>query len=234
MSRGQALVVGATSRIGRAIAAGLAEEGYDLALWGRHPARLRTAASDVEALGGGARHALDVTDSTAVREQLGQVRSAGRLAAAVWAAGIFDWAPADQADPEAWARVLQVNLTAAAVFTALVLPALVEAAPSALVYLGSGAGRRAYPNNAAYVASKHGLTGLANATFLDVRDHDVKVSVVSPGLVAAGAGLCSPTGQHRPQDLLHPADVAAAVRFVVTFPATGCPTKIDLQPQRSP
>jgi len=112
--------------------------------------------------------------------------------------------------------------------------ALVQAASSVLVFIGSAASRRAYPSNAAYVASRHGLAGLANATFLDVRDRGVKVSIVSPGLVAAGAGLLSPTGQHRPHDLLRPGDVAAAVRFVVTFPETGCPVEIELQPQRSP
>jgi NADP-dependent 3-hydroxy acid dehydrogenase YdfG len=45
---------------------------------------------------------------------------------------------------------------------------LLAAAPSALVYLGSGAARQAYAHNAAYVASKHGVAGLAGATFLDV------------------------------------------------------------------
>lgn len=70
-------------------------------------------------------------------------------------------------------------------------------------------------------------------TFLDVRDRGVKVSVVSPGLVAAGSGLLSDAGTRWPNDLLTPLDVAAAVRFVVTFPSTGCPTEIELQPQRS-
>lgn len=76
--------------------------------------------------------------------------------------------------------------------------------------------------------------GLAGATFLDVRDRGVKVSVVSPGLVAAGGGLLSDAGPSHPDDLLTPRDVAAAVRFVVTFSETGCPTEIELQPQRSP
>lgn len=79
--------------------------------------------------------------------------------------------------------------------------------------------------------SKHGLAGQAGATFLDVRDRGVKGSVVPPGLVAAGAGLLSAAGRQRPAALLAPADVAAAVRFVVTFPAAGCPTEIELQPQ---
>lgn len=87
------------------------------------------------------------------------------------------------------------------------------------------------------MASKHGLAGLAGlagATFLDVRDRGVKVSLVSPGLVAAGAGLLSPAGRTSPERLLTPADVAAAVRFVVTFSGTGCPTEIVLQPQHTP
>lgn len=201
-------------------------------LWGRDLARLRETASRCE--GSCLVDVVDVTDRAAVGEALERVRADGRLSVVVWAAGVFDWAPADQADPEAWQLLLTTNLTAAAVPTALVLPQLIEAAPSALVYIRSGAGRRVYANNAAYVASKHGLAGLAGATFLDVRDRGVKVSVVSPGLVAAGAGLLSAAGRQRPAALLAPADVAAAVRFVVTFPATGCPTEIELQPQLTP
>jgi NADP-dependent 3-hydroxy acid dehydrogenase YdfG len=84
------------------------------------------------------------------------------------------------------------------------------------------------------VAAKHGLAGLAGGVFLDVRDRGVKVSLVSSVLVAAGTGLRSPAGRTRPERLLRPADVAAAVRFVVTFPTTGCPTEIVRQPQRDP
>jgi NADP-dependent 3-hydroxy acid dehydrogenase YdfG len=58
--------------------------------------------------------------------------------------------------------------------------------------------------------------------------------VVSPGLVAAGAGAYSAAGRDRPETLLTADDVAAAVRFVVTFPPTGCPTEITLAPQRTP
>lgn len=235
MAGRQALVVGASSDIGAAIAADLAGVGYDVALWGRDEGRLRASADGCRAAGGHVTSAsLDVTDAAAARVALREVLSRGELSVVVWAAGVFDWASADEADPDTWRTLLDVNLTAAAVVTTLVLPALVEAAPSALVYIGSGASRQVFANNAAYVASKHGLAGLAGATFLDVRDRDVKVSLVSPGLVSAGAGLLSDPGRHRPQDLLTAADVAAAVRFVVTFPGTGCPTEIRLEPQRTP
>lgn len=228
---GRALVVGGSSTIGTAIALALAREGYAISLWGRDPARLDAAAQAVRAAGAdGAARTVDVRDDAAMRAGL---EAETDLRVAVWAAGLFDWADADRADPAVWRRLIDVNVASAAVFTALVAPALVAAAPSALVYLGSGASRRVFPHNAAYIASKHGLAGLAGATFLDLRDRGVKVSIVSPGLVAAGGGLMSPQGQERPETLLQPDDVAAAVRFVVTFPATGCPVEIDLQPQRS-
>ena len=235
-----ALVVGASSAIGRAIAVDLAGLGHDVVAWGRDGTRLEPTAEQVRLTGRRcATDLVDVTDRAALRAGLDRVLADRLPSVAVWAAGVFDWAPAHEADPDAWQRVLDVNLTAAAVFTALVLPSLVSCAeqraePGALVFIGSGAGRRVFANNAAYVASKHGLAGLAGATFLDVRDRGVKVSVVSPGLVAAGAGLLSEAGSRRPGDLLTPTDVAAAVRFVVTFPSTGCPTEIELQPQRSP
>ena len=229
-----ALVVGASSAIGRAIAVELSSLGMSLSLWGRDDDRLRETADACPDPDRCWTDTVDVTDPAQLREAVDALPARGRLTVAAYAAGLFDWGPADEADPAAWHDVIAVNLTAAATLTRLTLPALLAAAPSCLLYVGSGAAHRAFPDNAAYVASKHGLAGLAEAVFLDVRDRDVKVSLISPGLVAAGAGLRSPAGHTRPHELLTPADVAAAARFVVTFPGRGCPTQIRLQPQRTP
>jgi NADP-dependent 3-hydroxy acid dehydrogenase YdfG len=177
---------------------------------------------------------VDVTDDEAVVSALARlddrVDASAPLRVVVWAAGVFDWAPADEADPDAWGHLLDVNLTAAARLTPRALARLRRSTPSTMVYIASGAAHRVFPNNAAYVASKHGLAALAAASFLDVRDAGVRVSVVSPGLVAAGAGLWSPLGQAAPEKLLTPADVADAVGYVVGFPGHGCPVLIELQP----
>lgn len=213
----------------------LAASGHDLTLWGRDLQRLQRTAEECEREGCHVTiDAFDVSERCAMREAATSAMARGRLCAMVWAAGLFDWAEADRADPAAWDRLLDVNLSAPAFATRLILPALLQTGAGVLVYIGSGAGRRAYPMNAAYVASKHGLAGLAEATWLDVRDRGIKVSVVSPGLVASGSGLRSPAGQTRPQTLLKPEDVASAVGFVISFPAHGCPTEITLHPQRSP
>ena len=224
------LVVGASSAT---VAARLSSSHDALHLWGRNPAALARAA---QRCGGGTAvrtRRVDVRDDEALRAGLADVVASGPLRTVVWVAGLFDWASAEHADPATWHRLLDVNLTAVSVLTALAAPHLVAHAPSALVLISSGAGHTAYANNAAYVASKHGLTGLARAVFLDLRDAGVKVSLVSPGLVAAGGGLASPAGQSRPEELLQPDDVADAVDYVLASPAHVCPTEIRLMPQRS-
>ncbi len=228
---GRAVVVGASSAIGAAVAVELAALGHEPVLWGRDAGRLEAARA---ACGGGRVDRVDVTDAGQVEAALARARDGAPVDVAVWAAGSFAWGPADAVDGAAWDAVLEVGLLAAARFARLVLPDLLAAAPSALVLVGSGAARRAYADNATHVAAKHGLAGLAGGLWLDVRDRGVKVSLVSPGLVAAGAGLRSPAGQERPDQLLQPEDVAAAVRFVVGFPARGCPVEVELQPQRTP
>lgn len=226
--------MGASSDIGRAIAEDLAELGYELTLWGRDSTRLARTEEQCRRCGNAvAVDLVDVTDRAQLTEAVRAVAARAPLTVVVWAAGLFDWASAETADIETWDRLLDVNLTSAAATTRLVLPQLIAAAPSALVYIGSGSSRHVFANNAAYVSSKHGLAGLAGGVFLDVRDRGVKVSLVAPGLVAAGSGLNSPAAAN-PDLLLQPADVAAAVRFVVSFPHTGCPTEITLHPLRTP
>ena len=233
MTSGQGLVVGATSEIGTAIATSLVSEVDRLVLWGRDPDRLAGAAAACRA----ARpelevetRAVDVTRSAELADGVAALCAGGPVKVVVWTPGLFDWAPAQEADSARWRELAEVNVTAPMEFTPLVLPALVDAAPSALIYLGSGGGHAIYPNNAAYVSSKHAMAALAHATYADVRRYRVKVCVIAPGLVAAGAALWSPVGQEHPERLLRPEDVAAAVRFVVGFGDHGCPTEIRLQP----
>lgn len=229
-SRPVALVSGATSTIGRATAVGLAQDGYDLVLWGRETDRLAGAAEAVRSGGGEARtEAFDLRDRAALDAAAGAV---GPLRALVWAAGAFDYGTPDTLEPDAIEAVLDTVVVAAARTARLVLPALLAAPqPASLVLLGSGADRSAFPGNATYVAAKHGLRGLADALHLDLRERGVRVTLVSPGLVAAGAGLGAPGAEERRDELLQPEDVAAAVRFAVGFPGPGSVLHLDLEPR---
>jgi short-subunit dehydrogenase len=75
------------------------------------------------------------------------------------------------------------------------------------------------------------VVGFTHALFDDVREKNIKVSVVCPGFVAtdmtSGMGLSV-------EKMIQPDDVAKAVDFVLNYPDTGCPIEIQIMPQRSP
>jgi NADP-dependent 3-hydroxy acid dehydrogenase YdfG len=228
-----AVVAGASSDIGRAIAVLFASRGMSVYLWGRDVGRLAATAEACRAVGAASvcEVVLDVRDTEAVREAASMITTeCESLEVVVWAAGTFQWGQFDTADELEMDGVLASTFTAAAVSARAFLPALLQAAPSSLIFIGSGAGRQAYPDNAAYVAAKHGLRGLAQALHLDVCDKGVTVSVISAGLVNAGAGRFAPAARTHAEHLLRPGDIADAVRFIIDSPVNVCPTEIVLQP----
>lgn len=228
-----AVIVGASSEIGRAVAERFAARGDRLHLWGRDEQRLQAAADACTNAGAPsvAVTSVDVQDLPALTRAADDVLAQEEsLRAVVWAAGVFQWGRFDEVDPAGIQEVLATNLTSAAAAAARFLPALIRSAPASLIFIGSGAGRQAYPDNAAYVAAKHGLRGLAEALHLDVCDEGVTVSTITAGLVDAGAGRLAPAARRTPELLLRPADIARAVDFVVDSPSNVCPTEIVLRP----
>ncbi|MGQ7296680.1 SDR family oxidoreductase [Quadrisphaera sp. KR29] len=233
---GAALVVGASSAIGAAIAQGLAARGHHVHLWGRDPDRLARAAHEVAA--GAAAGAAVSSDVVDVRDRRAVAEAAQRcpepLRVLVYAAGVFDWADAVDADADRWEEVLDVTGVPAAQTTRTLLPHLLRGAPSTAVLIGSGAAVTAYPHNAAYVAAKHLLAGLAGSLGAELRGRGVRVSLVNPGMVAAGASLDSPVGRRSPGSLLQAQDVADVVLQVVSAPARVWVSRVDLQPTADP
>ena len=231
-SKQRAWVFGASSDIGRAIAVRLAESACDVMLFGRDDTALEQTAAVCRGQG----VAVDVVgidltapDAMTVLQQAWIDVPAHHV---VWAAGAFDWASADVADADTWDRLIDVNLAAAMRTTRLVLPGLIAAGGGSLVFVASLAGLDIFANNAAYVASKHGLVAFSRAVFLDVRDRGVKVCAICPGLVDAGASRAFPAAQR--VRFLQPDDVADAVLYAVTTSSCACPTEIRLEPQLSP
>lgn len=227
------VIAGASSEIGRAIAETFAVRGYRLHLWGRNVGRLEATAGVCRDAGASSVEttAVDVRDLSALEVAAQRIIDSGdSLRALVWAAGVFQWGRFDTVDEASVQEVLVTNLTAAAAAARLFLPALLRGTPSNLIFIGSGAGHQAYPDNAAYVAAKHGLRGLSEALHLDVCDLGVTVSTISAGLVNAGAGRMAPAARTHPDLLLRPVDIARAVEFVLDSPANVCPTEIVLRP----
>ena len=191
----RALVTGAGSGIGAAIATALAAEGATLTLVGRDAGRL---AQQAAVLGGAATSVCDITDESAV-ERL--AATAGDVDLLVNNAGAAESAPLERTDLALWRRMLDVNATGAFLLCRAFAPAMVERGGGRIVNVASTAGERGYAYVSAYCAGKHALVGLTRALALELAATSVTVNAVCPGytetplLERAVEGIVTTTGR---------------------------------------
>ncbi len=218
---GVALVTGATGGIGAAVARKLAGDGFKVYVGGRRRGRLERMAAEI----GGAALPFDIT----VEAELAGAREvveagAGRLDVLVNAAGVFDLAPVVETGSEVLSRNLGVNLTGSMNVTRAFLPGMLAAGSGLVVNVGSVAGWKAFPDNAAYSASKYGLRGFHDVLLEELRGTGVRACLLEPG--AVDTSLWDPLDPdsvpHLPDraQMLRPEDVARAVGFVTGLPGS--------------
>ncbi|MGE5176118.1 MAG: SDR family NAD(P)-dependent oxidoreductase [Hyphomicrobiales bacterium] len=179
------LLTGASGGIGRPTALLLAREGARLALVGRNEAALRALAGEVERAGGEA-HVVtaDLRSPEACRRAVaGAVDRFGGLDAVVNNAGIMFLREADEATDAEIDEMLDVNVLAAVHVTRAALPALTARPGSAIVNVGSYAGRVSAPRYSFYSASKFALAGLTEGWRRELRARGVRVTLVLPAAV---------------------------------------------------
>jgi NAD(P)-dependent dehydrogenase (short-subunit alcohol dehydrogenase family) len=180
------LVTGASTGIGRATAALLARRGAKVFLVARSESKLKEAAGAMLREGGAAAYAAaDVSDRGALMRAIDTAEShfgaIDGLFANAGTGGRF--APLGEYDDEIFESVIRTNLTS--VFWALkrVMPGMIARKRGSILVTGSLASERGMANNIAYVASKHGVLGLARAAAIEAASHNVRVNCVIPGLI---------------------------------------------------
>jgi NAD(P)-dependent dehydrogenase (short-subunit alcohol dehydrogenase family) len=176
-----ALITGAGSGIGAAIARAVAEAGAAVSLVGRRPEALAEVA---RGLARASAIIADVTreeDSTAMVEQAR--RANGPLDIVIANAGAAESAPLRRLDVGQWQRMLAVNLTGAFLTVKAALPDLArpEARLPRIVFIASTAGLKGYAYAAAYCAAKHGVVGLARALGAELASTSITANAVCPG-----------------------------------------------------
>ena len=171
-----ALVTGAASGIGRAVAARLAEEGASVLLLDRDETGAREAAAAV----GGEHLVADLSDPGSIADLGLDRRSIDIL---VNNAGIQHVAPIEELDPATFALIHQVMLQAPFLLARTLLPGMYAGGWGRIVHVSSVHGHRASAYKAAYVSAKHGLEGLSKVIALEGADKGVTSNTVCPGYV---------------------------------------------------
>jgi NAD(P)-dependent dehydrogenase (short-subunit alcohol dehydrogenase family) len=222
-----AIVTGAGSGIGRAIARGLVGDGYRVALAGR-----RRDALEETAAGAPPANILvvptDVSRSAAVGALFETVRTAwGRLDLLVNNAGMSAPAvPLDELTDEAWQAVVDVNLTAAFLCTreAFALMKRQDPPGGRIINNGSISAHVPRPNSAPYTATKHAITGLTRSTSLDGRPFDIACGQIDIGNAATdmtqkmSGGVMQANGTVAAEPTIDVQHVVRAVLYMAALP----------------
>jgi len=224
-----ALVTGAGTGIGKAVALALLKDGYRVTLAGRRQALLEQV---VTIVGSSSSRALvvptDVSDPTAVRALFAQTKEAfGRLDvlfnnAGVGAPGIL----LEDLSYEQWKTVVEINLTGVFLCTQEAFKLMKAQDPQGgrIINNGSISAHAPRPNSAPYTATKHALTGLTKATALDGRKYNIACGQIDIGNAATeltarmAQGVPQANGQVTAEPLMDVDHVANAVLTMANLP----------------
>lgn len=230
-----ALVVGASSGIGRAIAIHLARDGASVMAAARRQDRLEELQQELaqENIDIGISIA-DAASSVAMEELAARtVEQFEKIDILVYASGTNTqdrWLT--RLTAKTWDEVIGVNLNGAYYATRAVLPAMRERKSGHLIYIASISGLVPDISGAAYQASKRGMLGLSHAIRVEEKENGIRTCVVCPGLVDTEILEKRPV-KPPPETLakaLQSDDVAEAVLFVAKLPPRAAVPEMQIMP----
>ena len=214
------LVTGASRGIGRAAAVALADCGARV--WAM--ARSADALQELERECGATPIVVDLGDDAAVWTALDEAAESARGVpdVVVNAAGVFGVEACVDETVKSFDAHITINLRAPFLVTRSVLPGMLERGSGLIVNIGSVAGRKAFPGNAAYSASKYGLRGFHEVLLEELRGTGVRASLIEPAATdtALWDDLDPDSDPNLPDrsEMMTPEQVADAVVFVATRP----------------
>jgi NADP-dependent 3-hydroxy acid dehydrogenase YdfG len=221
MPKSVAVVTGASRGIGRATALRLCGD-YDIVAVARSRDELESLTREIEAKGGSCRPVVvDITDPAAVASALDGIDAE----VLVNNAGIGVTKPFIELTRDDWTRMVDTNFNALFDVTRAVVPPMIARKSGHVVMIGSISGRSAYVGGTCYAATKHAVMGFSESLMLELREYNVKVSVVNPGGVATEF---SGSGGDQSWKLTAE-DVAESVAFVVSTPPSVLVHRVEVR-----
>jgi NAD(P)-dependent dehydrogenase (short-subunit alcohol dehydrogenase family) len=223
-----ALVTGAGSGVGRAVAIGLAEDGFAVVLAGRRLDALDETAAEIS--GESLVQPTDVTDVASVDALFAAIDERfGRLDLLFNNAGVgAPPIPFDELTLAQWQRAVDTNLTGSFLCAQRAMARMKRQDPGGgrIINNGSISAHTPRPNSAPYTATKHAITGLTKSIALDGRAFGITCGQIdignaeSPMTARMPEGVPQPDGTRRPEPVMDVDDAARAVRYMAGLPAT--------------
>ncbi len=223
------LVTGATSGIGRACSEKFASLGYDLIITGRRIERLKdfekylmnTFQIKVLSL------SFDVRNQKEVEKSIGGLdENWKQIDILVNNAGLaLGLSTIDQGLLEDWEQMIDTNLKGLLYVSKAVIPIMIQRRSGHVINIGSIAGREVYPKGNVYCATKHAVRAISQGMRVDLVQHGIKVTEVSPGAANTEFSIVRFHGDRQAADNVYvgfeplsAGDVANVVGFVATLP----------------
>ncbi len=176
------IVTGGSRGMGASHARGFVAEGANVVIADVLEQEGRTLADEL-----GDHAIFSRLDVTSDRDWAATVAAAedsfGPVSVLVNNAGIVRFGPIAETEPAVWRQVIDINLTGTYLGIRAIVPSMRKAGGGAIVNISSAGGMMAYPNNAAYVASKWGARGLTKTAALELGRDNIRVNSVHPGPV---------------------------------------------------
>ncbi|MEO8795956.1 MAG: SDR family oxidoreductase [Daejeonella sp.] len=215
-----AIITGASRGIGKAIAENLAEAGVHVLLTARNEQELNEAVVSITRSGGKATaFPFDLSNETEVSDFIDQINSAGyQVDILINNAGIGSFEPVTETDSNFWDQVMDVNVKGTFLMCKYLVPHMQKNNQGHILNVASDVAKRTFANGAMYCASKYAQDAFSSALRKEVREQNIKVSVLYPGKVETYFNNSVP-GPNSNFERLQPADIAAAVNYILSAPA---------------
>jgi 3-oxoacyl-[acyl-carrier protein] reductase len=219
-----AFITGASRGIGRTIALTLAGAGTRIVVASNERENNESVAAEIRAAGGQASTVyVDMTSPESIEEAFSATLKDGRIDILVNNAGVTRDGMAIRMKKADWDFVISINLTGAFLACQQVLPGMIKERWGRIVNIASVVGQMGNSSQANYVSSKAGIIGLTKALAREVASRSITVNAVAPGFIETDMTAKLPQqvkdamlAQIALKRFGQPADVAAAVKFLVS------------------